>query len=183
MTSKLVELFPSPAADFDHPLEILDSCHQRIRRYCALLGRLVTHLATHGQDEEALATAKSILRYFNEAGRNHHLDEEQDLFPALIEAASEKERVALEVLLTRLRSEHRSLDALWGRMCSRLEALVRGHAVLLTEAAAHNFAEAYEQHICLEESALLPLARRLLDAPALAHLGASMAARRKTKVA
>ena len=183
MTSKLVELFPSPAADFDHPLEILDSCHQRIRRYCALLGRLVTHLATQGPDEDALVTAKSILRYFNEAGRNHHLDEEQDLFPALIDAVPEQERAELEVLLARLRSEHCSLDTLWGRMCSRLEALVRGNAVLLTEAAAHNLAEAYEQHIRLEESALLPLARRLLDAPALAHLGASMAARRKTKVA
>jgi hemerythrin-like domain-containing protein len=174
----IIELFPSPAAGFDHPLEILDACHQRVRRHCALLRRLAQHVLTRGADAEARQAAQSILRYFNEAAHNHHLDEEQDLFPALEEATSGQERLEVATLLKQLRSEHHALEAMWRRMRTKLEDVQSGRSESLTEASACNLGEAYQQHISLEEAQLLPIARRLLGQEDLARLGASMAARR-----
>ena len=182
MASKVIELFPSPAADFSQPIEMLEACHQRILRNCALLKKLAEHLALHGSDAEANQAARKILSYFVEAAPNHHHDEESDLFPALIAAVSAEEKGALESTIARLKSEHIALDAMWRRVQAKLEEVEAGQASSLTEASAHNLGAAYEQHIRFEESELLPLARRLLSSGTLAQIGASMAARRGVKL-
>ena len=33
----MTALFPTPAADFDHPIDMLDGCHERILRNCATI--------------------------------------------------------------------------------------------------------------------------------------------------
>ena len=172
------ELFPSPAAGFDHPIEILEGCHARIRRNCALVERIARHVATKGADDEARQAIRSVMRYFDEAGANHHRDEEEDLFPALERRAARANQAPVAALLERLRREHGELDALWKEMRGRLEGLAGGHYGAVTPDAALLFARAYETHMKLEEESLFPAARRLLDAPALEALGASMAARR-----
>jgi hemerythrin-like domain-containing protein len=178
MDENPIDIFPYPAADFTQPIELIEACHQRIRRSCSLLGRLAVHLANYGADNEARHAARSILRYFDEAAPNHHLDEEADLFPALLKAATEAERKNIETIIARLVSEHASLDGLWKRTRIKLEEIEAGEAAPLSEANAHNLGEAYDHHIRFEESELLPLARRLLGPQELARLGASMAARR-----
>jgi hemerythrin-like domain-containing protein len=181
MANKVIELFPSPSADFSQPIEMLEACHQRILRNCALLRKLAEHLVINGSDREAHLAARRILNYFVDAAPNHHLDEESDLFPALIAAVSSEEKATLESTIARLKSEHVSLDAMWHRVQSKLEEVEAGQASSLTEASAHNLGAAYEQHIRFEESELLPLARRLLSSGALAQIGASMAVRRGVK--
>ena len=171
-------LFPTPAAGFDHPLEILDGCHERILRNCALIGRIAAHVAAKGHDREAADAAASVIRYFDTAGANHHRDEEDDLFPALQHHAPSLELNAVFDLVSRLKSEHKRLDALWEDMRRRLSAIARGRDGDLTTQAAADFAAAYERHIALEEGELLPLARRVLGEPVLRSLGDRMARRR-----
>src|SRR5580765_8493471 len=85
-------LFPTPSADFDHPIDILDGCHERILRNCATLERLAAHTLSHGSDAEAGVAAAGVMRYFDTAGAHHHRDEEDDLFPALQRHAPATER-------------------------------------------------------------------------------------------
>lgn len=172
------ELFPSPAADFEHPIEILEGCHQRIRRSCALVERIGRHVAAQGSDDEARQAAGNVIRYFEKAGADHHRDEEDDLFPALERLASGTDRALVAALLERLRREHGELDALWSEMRARLEAVTRGEDPGITSEATALFAKAYDRHIEIEEASLFPLARRLLDPASVCKLGASMAARR-----
>jgi len=106
-------LFPSPAAGFDHPIDILDGCHERILRNCELVERIAAHVASKGTDEEARTAAAGVIRYFDTAGANHHRDEEQDLFPALQQYAPSAELNAVFALVFKLRTDHRNLDALW----------------------------------------------------------------------
>ncbi len=171
-------LFATPAAGFDHPIDILDGCHQRIRRHCALIGRLAEHLAAEGGDDRARAAARSIVRFFETAGANHHRDEEDDLFPTLERVAPSLELNAVRDLLHRLRKDHRKLDGLWAQMRARLGEIAAGDAARIDPDAAAAFALAYDRHIALEEAELLPLARRLLDANLVARLGERMARRR-----
>jgi hypothetical protein len=85
--------FPALAAGTDEPLEMLSACHARIQSQCATLRRLVAHLLAHGVDAEARLAAASVMRYFDTSARHHHADEEEDLFPALIEAMAGSDAV------------------------------------------------------------------------------------------
>jgi len=175
------ELFPSPTAGFDHPIEMLVACHERVRRNCELVQRIAERLEDEGPDEEVRLAAAAVLRYFDVAGRDHHRDEEDDLFPALLAAAPVTSRPGVESLVARLLSDHRNLDRLWSQVRPQLEALSQSRPPSLPPALALAFARAYDDHIAEEEAVLLPLARRLIPTDTIARLGASMAARRGVK--
>ncbi len=171
-------LFPTPTAGFDHPIDILDGCHEKILRNCELIERIAAHVAANGPDDEARATAASVIRYFDTAGANHHRDEEQDLFPALQHHIPSPELNALFALVFKLRADHRKLDALWVDMRARLARIAGGHDGGLSPDVAAHFHAAYRKHIALEEAEVLPLARRVLKPAVVAALGGRMAARR-----
>ncbi|HEX5635390.1 MAG TPA: hemerythrin domain-containing protein, partial [Gemmatimonadales bacterium] len=120
----------------------------------------------------------NVIRYFDTAGAYHHLDEEEDLFPALQHHTPSEELNATFSLIFRLRTEHKKLDGMWAEMRSRLGEVVAGRSGGLTSAMAAAFREAYERHIAAEESELLPLARRVLPGKILELLGERMARRR-----
>src|SRR5690625_2513814 len=75
-----------PAASTAAPLEMLLACHHRIRHFCDQLQRLDQHTAQGKDTQQAQQAAASIRRFFNIAAVDHHEDEEEDLFPALLES-------------------------------------------------------------------------------------------------
>ena len=164
--------------DFDHPIEMLDQCHQRIRRTCDLLVRIAAHIRTHGCDSDARDAAMMVVRFFDTAGANHHRDEEDDLFPALVHYVPSTELNATRCLIFKLRAQHAELDTMWAAMRPLAVAVTAGRDSELTVEMAQSFAAATERHIATEEAELLPLARRVLGEPLLALVGASMARRR-----
>ena len=176
-------LFPTPSASLDHPIDILDGCHERILRNCAAIERIAAHVAAKGADAEAQAAAANVIRYFDTAGANHHRDEEDDLFPALQQYAPSRELNAVFDLLHRLRSDHDRLEARWTGMRRLLAEIGAGRRSALEPTLAEEFRLAYERHIALEEAELLPLARRVLDEKLLYALGARMARRRGVQLA
>ena len=170
--------YSAPGAGFEVPLEMLHACHSRIERQCATLQRLVPHLAQHGADSEARTAAAGVMRYFDTAARDHHADEEQDLFPALIESMAGSDAVCLRELTASLASEHRKLEACWQRVRAALERIVAGEPVSLAGLDVQALVELYARHIEREESELLPMAARLLDVEALDRVGRAMRERR-----
>ena len=170
-------LFRTAAANFDHPLEMLAACHDRIEERCDLLERLIDHLRQSGADREAQQAAANVIRYFDTAGENHHEDEEDDLFPRLLA----RDRQAAEALVSRLLAEHREMRAAWAGLRTTLSRIVAGESVLLDAGEVERFSTLYRRHIDVEERELLPLAERLLDVNALAATGEAMARRRSVK--
>ncbi len=168
----------SLSASFEAPLEMLYACHQRIHKQCATLRRLVPHLQAHGADAKAREAAAQVLRYFDTAAVHHHADEEQDLFPALLESMAGSDAVCLRELIEGLVAQHRELDARWHALRNALEDIAKGEAATLGAAAVDALTQAYAAHIAREEAELLPMAARLLDDAALQHVGAAMCARR-----
>ena len=167
-----------PATDFDHPIEMLDQCHQRIRRTCDLLVRIAAHIRAHGLDDDARDAAQMVARFFDTAGADHHRDEEDDLFPTLVHYVPSEELNALRCLVFKLRAQHAQLDTMWEGLRPLVLETAAGRESDLTVEIAQSFAEASERHIATEEAELLPLARRVLAEPLLARVGASMARRR-----
>lgn len=169
---------PAPEAGFRLPLEMLAACHRRVESQCATLSRLAAHVATVGADEAARQAAQAVLRYFDTAARDHHADEEQDLFPALLEAMAGSDAVCIGELTAGLCAEHRVLERYWQALRERLSRIAAGEHAALPAALVQDFANGYRRHVAREEAELLPLAQRLLDADGVERLGDAMLQRR-----
>lgn len=170
--------FSAPAAGTEAPLEMLAACHGRVERQCATLRRLVPHLAAHGANQEARTAATNVLRYFDTSAKDHHADEEVDLFPALIESMAGSDAICIRELVDALTADHRALEAAWRHLRSVLERIAGGESVLLASDKVEAFVGLYERHIEREERDLLPMAARLLSEDDLARVGRAMRERR-----
>jgi len=176
--SKTIPGHSAPAVGFEAPLEMLSACHGRIEDQCATLRRLQAHLPGHGSDEQARVAAAGLLRYFDVSARQHHDDEERDLFPALLESVAGSDPVCLRELTGQLAAEHRELEARWRRLRAVLERVVEGAPATLAVAEIDAFAGLYARHIEREEHELLPMAARLLGEDELERIGRAMRERR-----
>lgn len=171
-------LIPS-APGMETPLEMLEACHERLQGQLATLARLAAWLPEHGADAQARQAAANVMRYFDLAAVNHHLDEEEDLFPVLRARVDAARRAALGELIDWILADHQAMFAAWAAMRARLEPISRGEAAQLTETEVAAFAERYRRHIAREEGELLPYARELLTGEDIAALSATMIARRR----
>ncbi len=68
------------APSFDHPIEMLEACHDKVRHFTHQLAQLPAHLDQFGITDATIQTIHGILRYFDVAAPLHHADEEQNLF-------------------------------------------------------------------------------------------------------
>jgi hemerythrin-like domain-containing protein len=168
----------SPRATFDEPLAMLAQCHDRAGAQVNTLRRLLAHLPQHGADEQARDAANAVMRYFEIAARDHHADEESDLFPALLEAVAGSDAVCLRELTDSLRAEHRRLEQAWQALRPALQRIAAGESAPLDSAAAEALIGGYQRHIAREDGELIPMAARLLDAATLARIGQAMRGRR-----
>jgi hemerythrin-like domain-containing protein len=173
--------FETPAAGFEAPLEMLAACHGRVERQCQTLLRLVPHLAANGPDQAAREAAQSVMRYFDTSARHHHADEEEDLFPALLQTASDAGLTPLRELIDALRAQHRELEQVWGQLRRKLEGILIGTTSELAADEVGRLVELYRGHIACEEEELLPLAARLLRDSQLDIVGRAMRLRRGIK--
>lgn len=173
--------FPSyagPSASTEAPLEMLAACHIRVEKQCATLQRLQIHLEKNGSDSQARKAATAIMRYFDTAALDHHADEEQDLFPALLEAMAGSDAVCLRNMTQALTAEHRLLEKHWRKLRFVLEKVAAGDAALLQPETVAAFTDLYARHIQCEEDELLPMAARLLGEAELNNIGKAMRERR-----
>lgn len=170
----------SPNVGTDSPLQLLSACHTRVDKQLRTLQRLQVHVQQHGPDQQAREAATAVLRYFTQAAPHHHADEEQDLFPALLEAMAGSDAVCIQDLQTRIHQEHRQLEQLWTRLQPSLNALAKGQPRPLAPEEVTAFVQAYEAHMALEDQEVIPMAERLLDASTLARMGQHMRQRRQS---
>ncbi len=138
---------------------------------------MAEHLPRNGCDQQARQAAQGILRYFDTAGQFHHLDEEQDLFPALRLSAG-PDSAQLNALLERLLSEHVVMLAAWDALRPVLLQLSQGMETPLAATLTGKFIGSYTVHIAVEERDLLPLAAHLLNPQQTVQIGQRMAERR-----
>lgn len=147
------------APSIDDPIELLQACHDKVRRFAGLTLRLRAHLAERGPDAQAQEAARSILRYFDMAAPLHHDDEDLDLFPAL----RAMEQPELTRCIGELEAQHESLGHLWQALRPWLSATAEGQACP-PPAEVDAFAAAYPAHAAREEAEIYPAAAQLSPA-------------------
>jgi hemerythrin-like domain-containing protein len=142
------------------PLTDFSNCHGGILRRLNQLGELPALLTPAAQ---ARRLAQDSLAFFREAVFEHHADEERELFPAVLTAATageERERVRhLTELLAR---EHRQIEGLWKHLEPGLKKVAKGQDSDLDGAEVVRLVQIYTAHAQFEETEFLPLAHTLL---------------------
>jgi hemerythrin-like domain-containing protein len=167
------------ADECDGPLELLSRLHARTLDQCTALQRLALRLSESGADAQDRRAAEALLRYFDEAPPQYHSDEEEDLFPALLESMAGSDAVCLRDLTAAVTAQHRTLEIMWGRLRESVAAVSGGQHALLDSSEVDAFVRLNRSHIECEEGELLPMASRLLTDDALAQVWQSMRERHR----
>lgn len=174
---RLSSLVATPAAGFEQPFEMLEACHERVHRMLALLARLREHVRAHGCDVQAQQAARDVMRYFDQAAPQHHLDEELHVFPPLL--AQGEPGVA--GIVRRLQQDHLEMESRWKDAREVLMLVNDGVLRRLdeeSEAALDAFAALYDAHIRAEEEIAYPEAGKLIDEAGREAMGREMMKRR-----
>lgn len=171
----------APTTDKNAPLQDFSQCHAGILGKLDMLSQLPALLEPATR---ARIIAASALEFFREAIFEHHLDEERELFPAVLASAekgAEAERV--QALARRLTDEHRELEAAWKRLEPGLKRVAKGQDSELDVTDIEDLIRRYRAHAEFEELEYLPLSQAILgrNASHLAALGLSLHMRHAPK--
>jgi hemerythrin-like domain-containing protein len=174
----------APAAGYEAPFAMLHACHERVQRTLALLQRLHAHVAEHGGDAQAVQAARDVLRYFEQAAPQHHLDEERHVFAQVL-ALNDS---ALTQVVQRLQQDHLDMESSWSRVRAELHHLVEAGEqvspvwVENTRALFQEFVHLYERHMPDEEQLVFPAAEQAFSTDALAVMAQDMMQRRGVRL-
>lgn len=174
---RLADLAPGRSASYEQPFEMLEACHERVHRMLDLLQRLRVHVDRAGADDQARQAARDVMRYFDLAAPQHHLDEERHVLPAM-QASGDPVLVALA---QRLHQDHAAMERGWTAARTVLSALADGGLPALDaeqNRCLEDFAALYVDHIRAEEEIAYPAASRRLDAAQVAGMAQDMMRRR-----
>ena len=139
-----------------------------------MLGELPALLEPAARAREV---AEKAMDFFREAIFEHHLDEERELFPAVLASAAKgAEHDHVQALVKRLTDEHRTLEALWKRLESGLKKAAKGQAADIDVADGPEAGDEYRPHAEFEEQEFLPLSQTILgrNSNHMAALGLSL---------
>lgn len=156
------------------PIDDFSNCHTGIFRKLDMLGELPALLEPA---QRARDIAEQALEFFREAIFEHHLDEERELFPAVLRSSAPgEERERVQAMAERLTNEHRDLERLWKSLESGLKKVAKGQSTDLDTTAIQQLVSQYRTHARYEEQAFLPLAQATLgrNANHMATLGLSL---------
>jgi hemerythrin-like domain-containing protein len=151
-----------PLPDFQR----LDRTHKAAMDMLVAFDQLLTKLDGDGLDENAQGSAKTILAFFSGPGRQHHADEEHNVFPLLL-AGGDAELIQH---VHRLQQDHGWIEEDWHELSPQIEAIANGYNwydLAMLRAALPVFTALYHEHIALEESLIYPAAQRHQEALAL----------------
>lgn len=172
-----------PPVDTDAPLSNFNNCHVGIVKRLKALDELPALLEPATR---ARQIAEQSLEFFREAIFEHHLEEERELFPAVIASArpgEELERV--KAMAKRLTDEHRAVEKLWKSLEKGLKQVAKGHSTELDVDDLHHLVTEYQAHAAFEEQEFLPLSEQILgrNSNHMAALGLSLHMRHARPVA
>lgn len=154
----------------------LDACHQQIQAELAELADLLERLDDSADSAHCRQKAKTIEAFFSSTSREHHAEEDKNVFPALLTS----DNAELVQAVRTLQQDHGWIEQNWLELAPMLRAIAQGEDwVDMAEMrnAIEVFLALMHDHIVLEETLIYPEAKnRFADelasrAKRLAQLG------------
>lgn len=167
------------AAAGDDPLDRFSGCHVGILKHLHAMAGLPEQARAAAQ---ARKLAADTIRFFRDVIYQHHVEEERELFRAVLGSAEPGEELQrVEAIVERLTREHRDVEAQWERLEPNLRKMAKGGDVTLDGEAVLALVALYQAHASYEEREFLPLSEVILgrDGKHMAALGLSLHMRDK----
>ena len=143
------------AANNPADFEALDACHVQIQRHLKDLAALAQQIETAGVDAKAQQQAADIEAFFSGTSRQHHQDEEKNVFPSLLSSGDPD----LAAAVRGLQQDHGWIEENWLELAPQLRAIALGNSWYESAEFQHAvevFLELVGDHIALEESLIYP---------------------------
>jgi hemerythrin-like domain-containing protein len=160
--------------------QFLDQVHQRMQEELQHMSRAVDALAQGELPPVARQQLKTAVHWFDTTARQHHLDEEKYVFPALLESGDEY----VAEITRRLRQDHGWIEQNWLEIGPLLSAAVGGNHSFDADSLRESvqlFSQLCLDHLVLEESLAYPEARERIAPATQAATGRELASRGKTR--
>ena len=165
---------PKPTGHIDEPIQDFSQCHVGILNKLQMLGELPALLEPAARAREVAGQA---LEFFRDAVFEHHIDEERELFPAVLASATQgDEHDLVQLMVDRLTKQHRELEGLWKRLEPGLRKVAKGQPSDVSVEKIEQLVTQYRAHAEFEEREFLPLSQAILgrNANHLSALGLSL---------
>jgi hemerythrin-like domain-containing protein len=138
-------------ADFDE----LDACHRQIHAHLDRLAALAAAVQTGDLNPALQAEAAAIEVFFSSTSRQHHADEEANVFPPLLRGGSAELASAVRTL----QQDHGWIEENWIELAPQLRAMAEGNHWVEPAEFLHGaevFLDLCKGHIALEETLIYP---------------------------
>ena len=162
--------------------EFLDETHKSIQIKLQEFRALLETEGFPSLTRPQKAQLESIHAFFAHDARQHHLDEERHVFPALLESQQNE----LTHLAQQLRQDHGWIEENWIELAPQIQATIHDNVWFDLDELRHGFnvyEALYTEHMALEESIAFPRAMSLVKDWDLLTIGREMAQRRMLKPA
>ena len=139
----------------------LDQCHQHIHEHLEQLAELLLRLESYSDSAHCRQKAKTIEAFFSETARDHHAEEERNVFPNLLLSDNAE---LVQAVLT-LKQDHGWIEQNWLELAPMLRAIAQGEDWVDIAELTHNvevFLSLCHDHIVLEETLIYPEAKSRL---------------------
>lgn len=151
---------PEGLVSLEVPLAGFSHCHLGIISQLQAFAEM-TALPAGGAHSRKVAT--NTLALFEFAVYGQHADEENELFPAVLRSAANKEEAErIQAMVQRLTAEHREIESLWKTLEPAVKAAAKAEPVGLDQKAVQDLVQLYMAHALFEEQQFLPIAELIL---------------------
>jgi hemerythrin-like domain-containing protein len=159
--------------------DALDVCYRKTLVALGRLAGLVARLTKIGADEEAQVLAREVAEHFSCTAREHHQDEERQVFPKLMSSGGAE---TVQAML-RLQQDHGWLEESWLELSPYLDAVASGqswYGLDMLREGAEVFIAFSHDHIALEKPLIYPQARKPMAAGERRDMGREMASQSRS---
>lgn len=165
--------FTDPATDFSHGLAVIRCYHDDLLATGEDLLKLAIRVQHRGVDEATAYRCMALFSHYQLTNPLHHRDEENCLFPLLLEHS-----LLMDAMLERLTLDHEEIETWWDELAKMLAAPEQVKDGDRFMELAYTFERLQREHLVRENQDFLPEVEKLLKPAQIRAVGLKMAALR-----
>ncbi len=162
--------FIDPATDFSSGLQVISDYHQDFLARGIQLIELAKDIQKEGMNEALANQCMDMYCHYSHATHLHHKDEEEALFPTLVDQSS-----LIIGMMERLIMDHEEIEESWAKLSTRLSNPKQitnfDHFLHLTV----EFEKILRDHLMREDEDFAPLIKKTLSTEKMKQVGKKMA--------
>lgn len=168
--------FADPAIDFSNGLQVIQDYHQDFLDRGERLLTLANDIKRQGMTEDLANQCMDMYCHYSHANHLHHKDEEEALFPILIDQSS-----LITGMIERLMLDHEEIEKSWGQLAEMLSKPeeIKNHDYFIH--LTTEFEKIQKSHLTREDKDFSPQIKKILSAQQIKQVGQKMSELRHNK--